>query len=211
METALTTVLALLLIAIGLLGVYSGYKFFKVYLSIVAFIFGFVFTQGLFEATSIISIILACLVGLVFSTLSFAFYKLAVFIAFASFGASFGSWLLSNYVQIDNPLWLTILGAAIGFFIAMFMLLVRVDKYAIIFITTLLGAYYVLAGVSGLIEGGLLQISLTGDLLPTSLSRLNYITGRAVGLVMTNTTYLIAFVFLISTGLLTQIKNYRKH
>lgn len=210
MGSALTTILALVLILIGLLGVYSGYKFFKIYLSIVAFIFGFVFAVTLFEEISVVAIIIASVAGLIMSSLSFAFYKLAVFIAFASFGASFGSLLLSSFIQFENPLWLTIFGAIIGLFIALFMQLIRIDKAAVIIITTLLGAYYTLTGVSSLIEGGVLQFSVATDLIPTNLSRLEYVSGKATEIIMSNQLYLIIFVFLISTGLVVQFRNYKK-
>lgn len=210
METAVTIILALMLILIGLLGVYSGYKFFKIYLSIIAFIFGFVFVATLFDTISILSMIIAFIGGLIFSSLSFVFYKLAVFIAFASFGASFGAWFLVNYLHLDNQLWTNVLGAVIGFGIALFMVIIKLDKIAIIIITTLLGAYYIITGLSGLIEGTLLQVSLTGDLLPTSLSQLNYITGRAVGLIMTKSLYLVIFAIFVISGLVTQLRSYYK-
>lgn len=208
--SAISIMLALMLILIGLVGVYSGYKFFKVYLSLVAFIFGFLFGINIFGGFSIVSVIVAFVIGFVFSALSFTFYKLALFIAFAAFGASFGAWFLSSLLQIQGEAWVNVLGAVIGFGIGLILLIARIDKPAIIVITALLGSYYIVTGVAGLFEGTLMQISISADLLPTSLEQANYITGRAAGLIMSNFVYLGIFVFFLVTGLLNQFKLYNK-
>jgi len=149
----------LLALFVGLAVCFNGYRWFLILLPIWGFFFGFglgaqtlqaIFGVG-FVAT-VTSWVLGFLVGLVFAVLSYLFYAIGVALFAGSFGYALGVGLMGAIgIQFGLLVWLVAI--VLGIIVAAVTILLNIQKWVIIFITSFGGAG-VIAGTIGLLFSG---------------------------------------------------------
>jgi Domain of unknown function (DUF4203) len=143
----LSTLCAVLIgLVFGLIVAFNGYKLFLVLLPIWGFLFGFVFgaqtLQAIFgdgflaTATSWVS---GFVVGLIFAVLSYLFYIIAVALFSGAAGYALGVGFMGLLgIQYGVLTWLV--GIVVGVVVAAVVILLNLQKWAIIIITAFGGA-----------------------------------------------------------------------
>jgi hypothetical protein len=188
-------ILALVVIVLGLLGVLAGYKIFKIYLAVSSFLIGFNFTwQFLSNQRVEFWMVLAgaMLVGFILALISFALYRLGIFIlAVAIITETVRFMLTSLGVNLgDLTFWISL---AIGVVVGVIALILRVDKFLIILATSVVGSAYAIMGIN---------IYLQGKFELTNANIFNYLMTVITG----SPILLISFLALVAIGILVQIK-----
>lgn len=210
MPSAVNIIVGAVVIVIGLSAVYSGHKFFKSLLSFIGFVFGFMLGIELMPEISVVSIIISLVIAAVMSGLAYAFYKLAVIITLGYLGITLGGTIAQSLFNIADANTAKTVGLVIGIIIAFVFIALKVDKKAIIFITSVLGAYMVVVGFAVLFENYQIQISLSRELLPRSIEQFKILINSASFLITSKTVYLIVFLGLCITGVLSQERSYKE-
>jgi hypothetical protein len=144
---------ALISIAIGLVACFAGYRLFRAVLPVFGFILGaivgaqavfLVFNEG-FLAT-LLSIVAAVVVGIVFGLLAYAFWALGVILAVGGMGFAIGAAVLPAFgLELDIIAWILGLLVGLGFAAAAYVL--RLPRALVTVVTALWGAGSTLAGV----------------------------------------------------------------
>ena len=207
-----TIVLGLVIILAGAVGAFLGFKLFKLFLAFVAFASGFMLVINYFGNVSLVPLIVGLAVAVLCASLAFVFYKFAIFVAFSFLGANLGFWILGNFVTINDPLMAKGLGIVIGAFLGIILILLEVDRAAIVMVTALLGAYFIvvgiasLMGVSSLMDSSVLQSAVSLETLYVDIQKLNDIGLKAYALVMSDVLYTIIYIFFAVTGFIFQLK-----
>ena len=151
--------MGLIALVIGLAVCFNGYRWFLILLPIWGFFFGFglgahtlqaIFGIG-FVAT-VASWVVGFIVGLIFAVLSYLFYIVGVALFAGSFGYALGVGLMGA-IGINFNLLVWLVGIALGIVVALLVLGLNLQKWAIIFITAFGGAG-IIAGTLGLIFSG---------------------------------------------------------
>ena len=151
--------MGLIALVVGLAVCFNGYRWFLILLPIWGFFFGFglgaqtlqaIFGVG-FVAT-VTSWILGLLVGMVFAVLSYLFYLIGVALFAGSFGYALGVGLLGA-IGLEFELLVWLVGIVLGIIVAAVTVLLNIQKWVIIFITSFGGAG-VIAGTIGLMFSG---------------------------------------------------------
>jgi hypothetical protein len=150
---------ALIAVAIGLVATFFGYRLFRAVLPIFGFVLGaivgaqavnLIFGDGIFS--TILSIVTAVVVGLVFGVLAYAFWALGVILVVGGMGFAIGSALLPAFGLDDAEVisWLIGLAVGLGFAAAAFVL--RLPRAIVTVVTALWGAGATLGGVMVLLQ-----------------------------------------------------------
>jgi Domain of unknown function (DUF4203) len=149
---------ALIAISIGLVAVFFGYRLFRAVLPIFGFVLGaivgaqavnLIFGDGMFS--TILSIVTAVVVGLVFGVLAYAFWALGVILVVGGMGFAIGSALLPAFgLDADVISWVIGLAVGLGFAAAAFVL--RLPRAIVTVVTALWGAGATLGGVMVLLQ-----------------------------------------------------------
>ena len=151
--------MGLIALVVGLAVCFNGYRWFLILLPIWGFFFGFglgaqtlqaIFGVG-FVAT-VTSWILGLLVGMVFAVLSYLFYIIGVALFAGSFGYALGVGLLGA-IGLEFGLLVWLVGIVLGIIVAAVTVLLNIQKWVIIFITSFGGAG-IIAGTIGLMLSG---------------------------------------------------------
>ena len=138
--------MSMIALLIGLAVTFGGYRFFLILLPIWAFFFGFglgaetfqvIFGVGLLATVS--SWVVGFLVGAAFAVLSYLFYIVAVALLAGSFGYGLAVALLTA-IGLNFGFIVWVLGIVAGIIVAVVVLILNIQKYAIIVITALGGA-----------------------------------------------------------------------
>jgi hypothetical protein len=143
-----------LVLIIGALFCFVGYRFFRILIVIWGFFAGFnlgtaamtaLFNQAFIATTT--GIILGIVIGLVFAALAYFFYYFAVVLLGASAGYDLGSGLIGA-IGLNNPGFISVIvGVALAVVFALVILLFNLPKLLIIVFTALGGAVAILAGL----------------------------------------------------------------
>jgi Domain of unknown function (DUF4203) len=149
---------ALIAIAIGLVALFFGYRLFRAVLPVFGFVVGaivgaqavfLIFNEGVFA--TVLSIVTAVVVGLVFGVLAYAFWALGVILVVGGMGFAIGSALLPAFgLDADIVSWLIGLAVGLGFALAAFVL--RLPRAIVTVVTALWGAGATLGGVMVLLQ-----------------------------------------------------------
>jgi hypothetical protein len=149
-----TLFIALISLAIGLVACFFGYRLFRAVLPIFGFVLGaivgaqavnLIFGDGFLS--TVLSIITAVVVGIVFGLLAYFFWALGIILAVGGMGFAIGNALLPAF-GIDNlefVSWVIGLLVALGFAAA--ALVLRLPRAIVVAVTALWGSGSTLAGV----------------------------------------------------------------
>ena len=139
--------ISIIFMVIGLLGVLAGYKTFKIFLAVSAFIFGFNLGFQFFpQLAYLLRIVLAFLTGAILGLLSYFIYKIGIFLMLTALGmelARLGITALGINPGLITDLSVLIIGIVIG----VVALIFKIEKFAIIIATTIGGAAYFIIGL----------------------------------------------------------------
>jgi Domain of unknown function (DUF4203) len=149
---------ALIAISVGLVAVFFGYRLFRAVLPVFGFVLGaivgaqavnLIFGDGFL--VTILSIVTAVVVGLVFGVLAYAFWALGVILVIGGMGFAIGSALLPAFgLDADVISWVIGAAVALGFAAAAFVL--RLPRAIVTVVTALWGAGATLGGVMVLLQ-----------------------------------------------------------
>ena len=144
---------ALIAVAIGLVACFFGYRLFRAVLPVFGFVVGaivgaqavfLIFDEGIFA--TLLSIIAAVAVGIVFGLLAYFWWALGIVLAIGGMGFAIGNALLPALnIDLDIVSWL--LGLAVGAGFALAAIVLRLPKAIVIAVTALWGAGSTLGGV----------------------------------------------------------------
>ena len=145
---------ALIAIAVGLVACFFGYRLFRAVLPIFGFVVGaivgaqavfLIFDEGIF--VTLLSIIAAVAVGVVFGLLAYFWWALGVVLVVGGMGFAIGSALLPA-INVDNLEFVSwLLGLAVGAGFALAAIVLRLPRAIVIAVTALWGAGAALGGV----------------------------------------------------------------
>jgi hypothetical protein len=143
-----------LVLLIGALFCFVGYRFFRILIAIWGFFVGFnlgtaamtaLFNNAFLQTTT--GIVLGLVIGLVFAVLAYFFYYFAVVLLGASAGYDLGSGFIGA-IGLNNPGFISVLvGVALAVVFALVILILNLPKLLIMVFTALGGAVAMLAGL----------------------------------------------------------------
>lgn len=187
-------VLSIILIIIGLIGVLAGYKAFKIYLAISAFIFGFFLGSKLLLAQDDIVIFVgSIIIGLILGGISYLVYKLAVFLVFAAITYELSTFAIANWGW-DLGTYADITIIAFSVIVGLVFIVLKVEKLLLIFLTSLIGSSYILIGA--------LSLNI-GNITIGNINLINQISVLIGGQYM----YLIMYIALVAFGIYIQLRS----
>jgi hypothetical protein len=192
----------LIALLVGVAMVFNGYRWFLIFLPIIGFVFGFglgaqtmqaLFNQPMF--TSIISLVVGLIVGVVFAFLSYFIYLFGVAIYAGALGYGLAVVIMQALgLGLGFITWLIGIVAAVA--LAFVVLKYNVQKYVIIIGTSIAGAGVVVASV-------LYAFSPSKELI-------DQFTKLAVtAAVSTSFWWWLIFIVLVGAGIYTQIVSTR--
>jgi hypothetical protein len=192
----------LIALLVGVAMVFNGYRWFLIFLPIIGFVFGFglgaqtmqaLFNQPMF--TSIISLVVGLIVGVVFAFLSYFIYLFGVAIYAGAVGYGLAVVIMQALgLGFGFITWLIGIVAAVA--LAFVVLKYNVQKYVIIIGTSIAGAGVVVASV-------LYAFSPSKELI-------DQFTKLAVtAAVSTSFWWWLIFIVLVGAGIYTQIVSTR--
>jgi hypothetical protein len=151
--------MGMLALLVGLAVCFNGYRWFLILLPVWGFFFGFGLGAQTLQAVfgvgfvaSVTSWVLGFLVGLVFAVLSYLFYFIGVALFAGSFGYALGVGLMGA-IGIEFNLLVWVVGIVLGIIVAAVTILLNIQKWVIIFITSFGGAALIV-GTIGLLFSG---------------------------------------------------------
>ena len=145
------TVIGLLAIAIGVLACFAGYRVFRIVLPILGFVVGLGIGAQLAEALfnepylgSVLSWVIAILVGLVAATIAFVWWYVSVALAIAGLGYAIGYGAATGLgVGATAAL---VIGVALGVLFAIAAIVMRIPTGIVIVVSAFWGASALLGG-----------------------------------------------------------------
>ena len=185
-----------LVLLIGALFCFVGYRFFRILITIWGFFAGFnlgtaaltaLFNNAFLQTTT--GIILGLVIGLVFAVLAYFFYYFAVVLLGATAGYDLGSGFIGA-IGLNNPGFIAVIvGVVLAVLFAFIILILNLPKLLIMVFTALGGAVAMLAGL----------LILLGQIKVTSLQ-----FGVAVALVRASWFWSIVAIALAVVGFVVQ-------
>ena len=152
-------VVALIWVAIGLVATFFGYRLFRAVLPVFGFVLGavvgaqavfLIFNEGIFA--TILSIVAAVVVGIVFGLLAYFWWALGIVLAVGGMGFAIGNALLPA-IGLDNlELVSWLIGLAVGAGFALAAIVLRLPRAIVIAVTALWGSGATIAGVLILLQ-----------------------------------------------------------
>jgi Domain of unknown function (DUF4203) len=143
-----------LVLIVGALFCFAGYRFFRILITIWGFFAGFnlgtaamtaLFNNAFLQTTT--GIVLGIVIGLVFAALAYFFYYFAVVLLGATAGYDLGSGLIGA-IGLNNPGFIAVIvGVALAVVFALVILLFNLPKLLIMVFTAFGGAVAMLAGL----------------------------------------------------------------
>jgi len=143
-----------LVLIVGALFCFAGYRFFRILITIWGFFAGFnlgtaamtaLFNNAFLGTTT--GIVLGIVIGLVFAALAYFFYYFAVVLLGATAGYDLGSGFIGA-IGLNNPGFIAVIvGVALAVIFALVILLFNLPKLLIMVFTALGGAVAMLAGL----------------------------------------------------------------
>ncbi|HEY6285879.1 MAG TPA: DUF4203 domain-containing protein [Ktedonobacteraceae bacterium] len=143
-----------LVLLVGALFCFAGYRFFRILITIWGFFAGFnlgtaamtaLFNNAFLQTTT--GIVLGIVIGLVFAALAYFFYYFAVVLLGATAGYDLGSGFIGA-IGLNNPGFIAVIvGVALAVVFALVILLFNLPKLLIMVFTALGGAVAMLAGL----------------------------------------------------------------
>ena len=161
-------IIGLLAIAIGLALLFAGYRLLWVLLPIWGFFAGLwlgitglqaIFGTGFLAGVS--GLVVGFVLGIVFAVLSYLFYIVGVAILGATIGYSLTVSLLVGGLGMNQGFFVWLIAVVVAVVFAVVVLVLNLQKYAVIIITALGGASAVIAGAL-LLFGQISQEQLSG-------------------------------------------------
>ena len=171
------TVIGLLAIAIGLLACFAGYRVFRIVLPILGFLVGLGIGAQLAEALfnepylgSLLSWVIAIVVGLIAATIAFVWWYVSVAIAIAGLGYAIGYGAAAGLgVGSTGAM---VIGVALGVLFAIAAIVLRIPTGIVIVVSAFWGASALLGGalvLLGRIEPGQLRNGTVDVVIADSL------------------------------------------
>jgi hypothetical protein len=192
-----------LVLLIGALFCFVGYRFFRILIAIWGFFAGFnlgtaamtaLFNNAFLQTTT--GIILGLVIGLVFAVLAYFFYYFAVVLLGATAGYDLGSGFIGA-IGLNNPGFISVVvGVALAVVFALLILILNLPKLLIMVFTALGGAVAMLAGL----------LILLGQ---AKVAYLQY--GDAVALVKASWFWSIIAIALAVVGFLVQWRTMQEY
>ncbi len=143
-----------LVLIVGALFCFAGYRFFRILITIWGFFAGFnlgtaamtaLFNNAFLQTTT--GIVLGIVIGLVFAALAYFFYYFAVVLLGATAGYDLGSGFIGA-IGLNNPGFIAVIvGVALAVIFALVILLFNLPKLLIMVFTAFGGAVAMLAGL----------------------------------------------------------------
>jgi len=143
-----------LVLIVGALFCFAGYRFFRILITIWGFFAGFnlgtaamtaLFNNAFLQTTT--GIVLGIVIGLVFAALAYFFYYFAVVLLGATAGYDLGSGFIGA-IGLNNPGFIAVIvGVALAVVFALVILLFNLPKLLIMVFTAFGGAVAMLAGL----------------------------------------------------------------
>jgi hypothetical protein len=171
------TVIGLLAIAIGLLACFAGYRVFRIVLPILGFLVGLGIGAQLAEALfnepylgSVLSWVIAIVVGLVAATIAFIWWYVSVALAIAGLGYAIGYGVAAGLGVGATAAIVT--GVAVGVLVAIAAIVLRIPTALVIVVSAFWGASALLGGalvLLGRIEPGQLRHGTVDVVIADSL------------------------------------------
>jgi len=153
-------------IVFGLAVAFAGYRFFLMLLPIWGFFAGFAIgaqaLQALFGTgflADITSWVVGFIVGVIFAVLSYLFYIVGVAILAGSFGYALGAGIVYA-ISANWDLVAFLVGLVVAIVVAALVILLNIQKWVIILITSVGGAGAIIAGIMVMI--GAVEVSDVG-------------------------------------------------
>ena len=180
------------MIVFGLLGVFKGYKVFRLYLTISAFILGFYIGFNIFSGVEAqLHIILSVILGIVLGLISYGVYKLGIFLIFFGITAEISKGLII-YIGLDLGIYKDLV-IIFSLIIGLLLLIFKVEKMILVFATASVGSAYTIFGF----------LSLKNATL--SMAKAN-VFGDLSKIFLAEPLFLIAFLALTAIGIFVQVK-----
>jgi hypothetical protein len=186
---------ALIAVTVGLVACFFGYRLFRAVLPVFGFVVGaivgaqavsLVFDEGIFA--TLLSIVAAVVVGIVFGLLAYFWWALGVVLAVGGMGFAIGNALLPALgLDLDIASWL--LGLAVGAGFALAAIVLRLPRALVVAVTALWGAGATLGGV----------LVVLGQIEPEELGY-----GAVDAVVSESFVWLVAFLALAVVGAVWQ-------
>jgi hypothetical protein len=192
-----------LVLLVGLLFCFVGYRFFRILITIWGFFAGFnlgtaamtaLFNNAFLGTTT--GIILGLVIGLVFAVLAYFFYYFAVVLLGASAGYDLGSGFIGA-IGLNNPGFIAVIvGVALAIIFVLLILILNLPKLLIMVFTALGGAVAMIVGL----------LILVGQ---AKVAYLQF--GEAVALVKASWIWTIVAIALAVVGFLVQWSTMRTY
>jgi hypothetical protein len=147
-------VVALIWVAIGLVATFFGYRLFRAVLPVFGFVLGavvgaqavfLIFNEGIFA--TILSIVAAVVVGIVFGLLAYFWWALGIVLAVGGMGFAIGNALLPAFGLDNLEIVSWLVGLAVGAGFALAAIVLRLPRAIVIAVTALWGSGATIAGV----------------------------------------------------------------
>jgi len=192
-----------IVLLIGALFCFVGYRFFRVLIAIWGFFAGFnlgtaamtaLFNNAFLQTTT--GIVLGLVLGLIFAVLAYFFYYFAVVLLGASAGYDLGSGFIGA-IGLNNPGFISVVvGVVLAIIFAFLILILNLPKLLIMVFTALGGAVAILAGL----------LILLGQAKVTNLQY-----GDAIALVRASWFWSIVAIALAVVGFLVQWRTMQEY
>jgi predicted flap endonuclease-1-like 5' DNA nuclease len=144
---------ALVLIGIGLLSVFFGYRLFRILLPIIGGIAGFVIASNLFPDSWFLALIFGVAIAIVLAILAYAAWSVFVALAGAGLGAGIGAAIATGLNLWDWVGWILIIALAVLGAIIVW----KIRDEAVIILTAIAGAGYVSDGLQRILGEGTIR------------------------------------------------------
>jgi hypothetical protein len=182
-----------ILIVLGLIGLFRGFKLFKIYLALSTFVLGFFFAYNILQGQDqTLQLGGSLVIGVLLGLTSYAIYKLGMFLIFMSLsaelvrsGITYFAWDLGVYYNWAILATSVIIGAT--------MLVLGIEKIVLILATSLGGAAYIVLGAAAAMK----------ESFPVGSYNVFVDLTALLG---TDQNFLIVYIILVIIGVIFQVK-----
>lgn len=184
---------AIVLILLGIIGTLRGFKVFKIYLALSTFVLGFFFGWGILAGQSqSVQIIGSLIVGVLLGLVSFAIYKLGMFLIFFAISSELARYGIA-YFNIDLGMFQNWVVLILSVIFSSIMLALGIEKIILIIVTSIGGSAFILLGC----------VALKDNVYP--IQNIN-IFRDLTDLVNKDSWYLIIYLVLVFVGMVFQLR-----
>jgi hypothetical protein len=188
-------VISLILMAVGMAGLLAGYKIFKLFLAVSAFIFAFNLAFSVLpQMDYTVRIVLCVVAGAIAGILCFYIYKVGVFLIWTALAMEVARLGIDHFgwnLGANRDLAIIVIGVIVGGAALVF----EIEKLAIIVATSVAGAGYVVLGLTPFIHKEI-----------TFSSFLNIFSNLS-GVLQKDNVLTVIFVVLLVIGLVVQVRS----